>query len=182
MTARAPENLPWDEPRLDRLKELWWNGRNASEIAQLIGRTTRNSVMGQVNRKALKRGPNAVMTGRQRASHRQTYPMAFTPKIKPQPKPKPTVAPTLSAVPFPKPRPAPSASRPTPFMLTTKLQCVWPIEPPHASAHAEMLCCGAASVEGRPYCEHHCRVGGAGYGYSKKIKPPFEANVVRVAV
>lgn len=45
---------PWDHPEnVARLKALWAAGRSCSEIAAIIGNTTRNAVIGKVNRLGL---------------------------------------------------------------------------------------------------------------------------------
>jgi GcrA cell cycle regulator len=45
--------MPWTDDRVDTLKKLWHDGISASAIAQRIGDTTRNAVIGKVHRLGL---------------------------------------------------------------------------------------------------------------------------------
>ena len=40
----------WDETREAKLKELWEKGHTASQIAEILGGTTRNAVIGKAHR------------------------------------------------------------------------------------------------------------------------------------
>ena len=40
----------WDETREAKLKELWEKGHTASQIAEILGNTTRNAVIGKAHR------------------------------------------------------------------------------------------------------------------------------------
>ena len=40
----------WDETREAKLKELWEKGHTASQIAEALGGTTRNAVIGKAHR------------------------------------------------------------------------------------------------------------------------------------
>ena len=40
----------WDETREAKLKELWEKGHTASQIAKILGGTTRNAVIGKAHR------------------------------------------------------------------------------------------------------------------------------------
>ena len=40
----------WDEARESKLKELWEKGHTASQIAKILGDTTRNAVIGKAHR------------------------------------------------------------------------------------------------------------------------------------
>lgn len=44
---------PWSDERVDRLKRLWGAGRSANEIAQMLGGTSRNAVIGKLSRLGL---------------------------------------------------------------------------------------------------------------------------------
>lgn len=49
----AVTTLPWSEARLDLLRKYWKAGKTASEIAALLGGTTRNAVVGKAHRLGL---------------------------------------------------------------------------------------------------------------------------------
>ena len=40
----------WDKSREDKLRELWEKGHTASQIAEMLGGTTRNAVIGKAHR------------------------------------------------------------------------------------------------------------------------------------
>jgi len=42
--------MSWTEEKVKKLKELWTKGHTASEIAGLLGDTTRNAVIGKAHR------------------------------------------------------------------------------------------------------------------------------------
>ncbi len=44
---------PWTDERVDRLKRLWGAGKSANEIAQMLGGTSRNAVIGKLSRLGL---------------------------------------------------------------------------------------------------------------------------------
>ena len=46
--------MSWTPEREDKLKELWNKGHTASQIAELLGDTTRNAVIGKAHRLNLK--------------------------------------------------------------------------------------------------------------------------------
>lgn len=50
---RSQTLTSWSESRVDRLRELWAAGMSASEIAQELGGTSRNAVIGKLNRLGL---------------------------------------------------------------------------------------------------------------------------------
>lgn len=41
---------PWTEERVKRLRELWRDGRSATEIANELGGVSRNAVIGKIHR------------------------------------------------------------------------------------------------------------------------------------
>lgn len=47
------DNRPWTEEREEALRTLWAQGKTASRIAELLGGTTRNSVIGKASRLGL---------------------------------------------------------------------------------------------------------------------------------
>tara|TARA_Y100000590_G_scaffold457890_1_gene611463 strand:- start:15 stop:515 length:501 start_codon:yes stop_codon:yes gene_type:complete len=42
--------MSWNEEREEKLKELWKKGHTASQIAEILGGTTRNAVIGKAHR------------------------------------------------------------------------------------------------------------------------------------
>lgn len=45
--------MKWTEERMELLRSMWQQGRPAGEIARILGDTSRNAVMGKVNRMGL---------------------------------------------------------------------------------------------------------------------------------
>tara|TARA_B100000700_G_scaffold330425_1_gene456612 strand:- start:61 stop:651 length:591 start_codon:yes stop_codon:yes gene_type:complete len=44
------KKMSWDNEREEKLKELWKKGHSASQIASMLGNTTRNAVIGKAHR------------------------------------------------------------------------------------------------------------------------------------
>ena len=42
--------MSWTSEKVDKLKELWSKGHTASQIAEMLGDTTRNAVIGKAHR------------------------------------------------------------------------------------------------------------------------------------
>ena len=42
--------MSWTDEKVEKLKELWTKGRTASQIAEVLGDTTRNAVIGKAHR------------------------------------------------------------------------------------------------------------------------------------
>src|ERR1700754_4775 len=82
-------SLSWTDERIDRLKELWSQGKTASQIAEELGGVSRNAVIGKAHRLGLQSRPSPVKPNEEGAS------------------PAPAAAPK-------KPAPAPAAPRPAP--------------------------------------------------------------------
>lgn len=52
--------MSWTDERVALLKELWGNGKSASEIADLLGGITRNAVIGKAHRLQLSGRPSPI--------------------------------------------------------------------------------------------------------------------------
>lgn len=52
--------MSWTEERVTLLKELWGNGKSASEIAELLGGVSRNAVIGKAHRLQLSGRPSPI--------------------------------------------------------------------------------------------------------------------------
>ena len=42
--------MSWTDEKVEKLKELWTKGHTASQIAEMLGDTTRNAVIGKAHR------------------------------------------------------------------------------------------------------------------------------------
>ncbi len=145
--ARAPAgNGPgWTDTRTERLKALWADGLSASEIADLLGETTRNAVIGKVHRLGL--------AGRATTSR--------------QPRPRRTIGRrdraggvSMRKLVFVRPRPVPPdrlPPAPAALMLSVAqladATCHWPIGDPRSLSFGF---CGNRTAPGhQPYCDAH---------------------------
>jgi len=90
-------SLSWTDERIDRLKELWTQGKTASHIAEELGGVSRNAVIGKAHRLGLQSRPSPVK------------PNEPAPKAKAKPRERIAAA-------APEPRPLAQASEP-PFEL-----------------------------------------------------------------
>ncbi len=64
----------WDEARIDRLKQLWADGRSGSQIAELLG-VSRCAILGKVNRLGL---PGRATTSRAKNKRKSSLPLKPT--------------------------------------------------------------------------------------------------------
>jgi GcrA cell cycle regulator len=87
-------SLSWTDERIDRLKELWSQGRTASHIAEELGGVSRNAVIGKAHRLGLQSRPSPVK------------PNEPAPKAKAKPKDR------IEAVPAPEPKAVAEAPAP----------------------------------------------------------------------
>jgi len=128
--------MHWNTERTSALIDLWNAGRSATEIANTLGKTTRNAVIGKVYRLKLpQRAPRAL--ARRRKS---------------------------SAVPLPPrtsktdrgPADIPELGPPPPFHpkihSLAPHHCRWPEGDPRTP---EFHFCGRPAVPDKPYCPHH---------------------------
>ena len=86
-------SLSWTDERIDRLKELWSQGKTASHIAAELGGVSRNAVIGKAHRLGLQSRPSPVK------------PNEPAPKAKAKPREKAEAATAA-------PRPAPAVRAP----------------------------------------------------------------------
>lgn len=157
MTLTEQTNITWDDGRIETLRALWADGQTARDIGEVLG-CTRNAVIGKVHRLGLVRdlpigGQEAVATAG--APH---YERALrieqrreTERLAKQTEPSDT-------------KPAPGRPRHRKghktFCQLGPYDCRWPVGKPLEPA---TLFCGEQTVLGRPYCDEHCRMGGAKY-------------------
>lgn len=166
--------LTWTEERVERLKTLWQEGKSASYIASELGGVSRNAVIGKVHRLGLSgrgKAPEKAPAPRPRAKPAPAEHAA------PAPAPKPLtlganalaaaveerIAPQPEPIARPLPRPVPAAEAEIVVPLSERVtimdlresMCRWPMGDPSS---AEFRFCGARSLTGMPYCDHHAQI------------------------
>lgn len=52
--------MSWTEERIELLRQLWGQGKSASEIAETLGDVTRNAVIGKAHRLGLSGRPSPI--------------------------------------------------------------------------------------------------------------------------
>jgi len=52
--------MTWTDERVDLLKDLWSQGKSASDIADILGNITRNAVIGKAHRLGLSGRPSPI--------------------------------------------------------------------------------------------------------------------------
>jgi GcrA cell cycle regulator len=153
--------MSWTDDRVERLKELWFGGKSARQIADLFGDTTRNAVIAKIHRLKLPPRECAGLTRHQMlGSSRKRLARRKKPRTQKQRsefaggdssrQPKP---PTIPLPVNDDELVIPLAERKTILTLGPH-DCKWPIgDTQDASFHF----CGKPQVPTLPYCEHHAR-------------------------
>ena len=155
----------WTDERVELLKKLWIDGLSASQIAAELGNVTRNAVIGKVHRLALSgRAKDAKPAGSAAAARPRKAtraPSAPTP-IAPQPHNNNVVVAPISLQPvveeptlLPDEDIAIPMSERVTIMDLRESMCRWPMGDP---TKPEFRFCGARSITGLPYCNHHARI------------------------
>jgi GcrA cell cycle regulator len=140
--------MSWTDDRLQRLKTLWAEGQSASAIADRLGHTTRNAVVGKVHRLGLAGRPN---TQRPRQPRRSTAPRRPRRRAISVSRPghaaivEGNVASVLAKL-------GPAPERPVTVQTLTANTCRWPEgDPGTAGFHF----CGRKAASPGPYCGPH---------------------------
>lgn len=116
---------------------------SAGQIAKSLG-VSRNVIIGVASR-------NNIDLPGDRTLHRQAIRKLRSKAkgpAKPKPKPKAVAAPT-------KPKPLPAVVGGKPFIDLQPGECKWPLWKELSSPASQSPHCGAAAVEGSPWCAHH---------------------------
>ena len=141
--------MSWTPERERKLKELWKKGHTASQIASIIGNTTRNAIIGKAHRLNLE----ARAISKKSAPKVQTE-NNITPEVKTQ---KLGRKAKFKALLLDKNFPA---ENPTKLEDLTDDHCKWPLG---EKLQPASFFCGRRPVEKFPYCQLHLL-----YGYQSK--------------
>lgn len=132
--------MTWTDERVNTLRELWGNGKSASEIAKILGGgISRNAVIGKAHRLNLSGRPSPIKRKPTSVAER--------------PRPAPVMAPKPKVV-APEPETTAPAGGATILSLTERM-CRWPIGDPRTP---QFRFCGCAVAPGETYCSKHAAV------------------------
>jgi GcrA cell cycle regulator len=153
--VRPDGRSTWDAGHTEQLKVLLADKRlSTAEIAERLG-TTRNAVIGKVNRMRREAFKGLALSGRRRTRAERIKAAAAKPMPVPPPPPPPE----------PAPEPEPDESNPVTLVELTATTCRWPLFKGREPVHQQFYC-GAMPLPGRPYCGPHTRKA-----YSKAQRP-----------
>jgi len=136
--------MSWTEERVAQLRQLWGNGKSASEIAEILGGVSRNAVIGKAHRLELSGRPSPIK--RKEDEEEEEVAAAAPAAVEAQPAPVEKVA--------AKPVPERKSGGATILNLTERM-CKWPIGDPRDK---DFHFCGKASHGNFPYCIEHAQI------------------------
>jgi len=132
--------MSWNNEKVEKLKDLWDKGHTASQIAEMLGDTTRNAVIGKAHRLNLEaRAPSKQTSSsgkhEARPARKAQQPMSRKSKFKS----------ILLDKNF-------ESEKPTSLEGLTDSTCRWPIGHPDEE---KFYFCGRKPIEDFPYCKLH---------------------------
>ena len=134
--------MSWTPEREEKLRELWKKGHSASQIASMLGDTTRNAVIGKAHRLNLEARMTSkkkqVTAGKQKNSSLKEY---KTQKLGRKARFKALLLDKNF-----------EGEKPLKLEELTDKTCRWPIGHPHEE---NFYFCGRQSMEKLPYCKLH---------------------------
>ena len=134
--------MSWSQEREEKLRELWKKGHSASQIASMLGDTTRNAVIGKAHRLNLEARMTSkkkqVTPGKQKNSSLKEY---KTQKLGRKARFKALLLDKNF-----------EEENPLKLEELTDKTCRWPIGHPHEE---NFYFCGRQSMEKLPYCKLH---------------------------
>ena len=133
--------MSWTTERENKLKELWKKGHTASQIATMLGETTRNAVIGKAHRLNLQARAGLKKTSPKNNSLNSSAPEAKTQKLGRKAK----FRSLLLDKNF-------EPENPKKLEELTDETCRWPIGHPYEK---NFYFCGRTSMEKFPYCKLH---------------------------
>ena len=135
------KKMSWDNEREEKLKELWKKGHSASQIATMLGNTTRNAVIGKAHRLNLesrstsKKTPQKITGDNNKAQEVKPQKMGRKARFKA----------LLLDKNF-------EQENPKKLEELTDETCRWPIGHPYEK---NFYFCGRKPMEKFPYCQLH---------------------------
>lgn len=132
--------MSWTEERVAQLRQLWGNGKSASEIAEILGGVSRNAVIGKAHRLELSGRPSPIKRKEDEEEVVAAAPVEAAP-------------PVIEKVPA-KPVPERKSGGATILNLTERM-CKWPIGDPRDK---DFHFCGKGAHGNLPYCAEHAAI------------------------
>ena len=133
--------MSWTSEKVEKLKELWSKGRTASQIAEALGDTTRNAVIGKAHRLNLEaRAPSKKSNSPKSRENRQVMRRSPAPMSR-----KAKFQSILLDKNF-------EAENPKSLEELTEETCKWPIGHPNEE---KFYFCGRKPEGEFPYCKLH---------------------------
>ena len=132
--------MSWTDEKVEKLKELWSKGHTASQIAAMLGDTTRNAVIGKAHRLNLEARASSKQISHSnkqesKRSRKTQQPMSRKSRFKS----------ILLDKNF-------EAEKPTSLEGLTDSTCRWPVGHPDEE---NFYFCGRKPIESFPYCKLH---------------------------
>ena len=132
--------MSWTDEKVEKLKDLWSKGHTASEIAEILGDTTRNAVIGKAHRLNLEaRAPSKQSSSSEKQDtkvvRKAQQPMSRKSKFK-------SILLDKNFEP----------EKPTSLEGLTDSTCRWPMGHPDEE---KFYFCGRKPIEDFPYCKLH---------------------------
>ena len=133
--------MTWTPERESKLRELWKKGHTASQIASMLGDTTRNAVIGNAHRLNLEARPTSKKSETNANIQKNNFPEAKTQKLGRKAR--------FKALLLDK-----NFEQENPIKLEelTDKTCRWPNNHPHEE---KFYFCGRKPMEKFPYCKLH---------------------------
>jgi GcrA cell cycle regulator len=133
--------MSWTHEKVEKLKELWSKGHTASQIAGMLGDTTRNAVIGKAHRLDLEaRAPSKQSSSPKSRENKQSIKRAAAPMSR-----KAKFQSILLDKNF-------ESENPKSLEELTEETCKWPIGHPNEK---KFYFCGRKPESNFPYCKLH---------------------------
>ena len=133
--------MSWTNEKVEKLKELWSKGHTASQIAEMLGDTTRNAVIGKAHRLDLEaRAPSKQSSSTKSRENKQSLKRTAAPMSR-----KAKFQSILLDKNF-------EAENPKSLEELTEETCKWPIGHPNEE---KFYFCGRKPEGEFPYCKLH---------------------------